>query len=205
VAVAAGGRFFGHYFHLLLAPLCLLAAPRVLALGRRHPGARLALGALCALPALAFFLLATWARPLAARWDHADPPYDGVAARIAALTAPGEGIFVWGNSPQLYVLARRPMGTRFSFCNYMTGESPGTPTETGARDAADNALHASWDMLFQDLDRRRPVLFVDASAAGWDGYDKYPLERYPRLAAYLRQHYQRVEAPAGVALWRLPP
>ena len=27
VAVAAGGRFFGHYFHLVLAPLCLLAAP----------------------------------------------------------------------------------------------------------------------------------------------------------------------------------
>ena len=27
LAVTAGGRFFGHYFLLILAPLCLLAAP----------------------------------------------------------------------------------------------------------------------------------------------------------------------------------
>jgi hypothetical protein len=205
IAVAAGGRFFGHYFHLLLAPLCLLAAPRVLALWGRGQAARVALVALAAGPALVFFLLATVARPLAERWDHREPPYDEVAARIAALTRPDETMFVWGNSPQLYVLSRRPMGTRFSFCNYMTGESPGTPTETGARDAAANALAVSWDMLLDDLARRRPALVVDASAAGWDGYEKYQLARYPRLAAFIARNYRAVESPAGVTLWRRLP
>ena len=206
-AVTAGGRFFGHYFHLILPPLCLLAAPafcRVWGQGSRRSWSRRGvLLALCGLPALVFFGLATFGRPLAAKLDEGEPRYDEVAARIAELTAGNERIFVWGNSPQLYILARRPMGTRFSFCNYMTGESPGTPTETGLRNADANQLPAAWEMLFADLAQRRPTLFVDAAAAGWDGYGKYPLARYPRLRAYVDQNYRPLEVRAGVVLYRL--
>jgi hypothetical protein len=205
VAVAAGGRFFGHYFHLVLAPLCLLAAPGFRRLWARPWSIRGPLLALCALPALLFFGLATVGRPLAAALDGREPPYETVAARVDALSRPDERMFVWGNSPQLYILARRPMGARFSFCNYMTGESPGTPTETGAKNADANQLAVAWDMLFDDLERRRPTLFVDAAAAGWDGYGKYPIARYPRLQAYLDQHYRPVEVIEGVVLYRRQP
>jgi hypothetical protein len=205
VALSAGGRFFGHYFHLILPPLCLLAAPEFCRLWNGRRAFRGVLAVLCAVPALLFFALATFARPLAARIDEREPAYAGVAARIDLLTTPDQPIFVWGNSPQLYVLARRPMGARFSFCNYLTGESPGTPTETGARNADDNRLPVAWEMLFDDLERRRPALFVDAAAAGWDGYGKYPLGRYPRLRDYLDQHYRPVESEAGVVLYRRLP
>ena len=205
VAVATGGRFFGHYFHLILAPLCLLAAPAFCRFWSKGWSYRAPLMVLCALPALFFFMLSTIGRPLAVALDESEPPYDEVAARIAAITAPDDRIFVWGNSPQLYVLARRPMGARFSFCNYMTGESPGTPTETGQWNADANQLPAAWDMLFADLERRRPALFVDAAAAGWDGYDKFPLARYPRLRAYVDRNYRPVEVRAGVALYRRLP
>jgi hypothetical protein len=202
VSVTAGGRFFGHYFHLILAPLCLLAAPAVGRLWRKGWTRRAPLLVLCALPALLFFGLATIGRPLAATLDEGEPRYEEVAARIAELTAPDERIFVWGNSPQLYILARRPMGTRFSFCNYMTGESPGTPTETGQADADANQLPAAWDMLFDDLERRRPALFVDTASAGWDGYQRYPVARYPRLRAYVDRNYRQVDVRAGVVLYR---
>jgi hypothetical protein len=202
LAVTAGGRFFGHYFHLVLPPLCLLAAPTFCRLWAKGWARRAPLLALSALPALIFFVLATWGRPLAAALDEGEPRYDEVAARIDALSTSDERVFVWGNSPQLYVLARRPMGTRFSFCNYMTGESPGTPTETGQRNADANQLPAAWEMLFADLEQRRPALFVDAAAAGWDGYGKYPLSRYPRLRAYVDQNYRPVEVRAGVVLYR---
>jgi hypothetical protein len=205
VAVTAGGRFFGHYFHLVLAPLCLLAAPGFCRLWNKGWSRRAPLVALCALPALSFFVLATVGRSLAFALDEDEPRYDEVAARIADLTAVDERIFVWGNSPQLYMLARRPMGTRFSFCNYMTGESPGTPTETGQWNADTNQLPAAWDMLFADLERRRPALFVDAAAAGWDGYDRYPLARYPRLRAYVDRNYRPVDVRAGVVLYRRLP
>jgi hypothetical protein len=206
IALAAGGRFFGHYFHLVLAPLCLLAAPVFHGLWRRGWAYRGPLVALCVLPAAFFFWLATLGRPVAAAWDEgAEPPYDQVAARIAALTAPEDRIFVWGNSPQLYVRARRPMGARFSFCNYLTGESPGTPTQTGDWDANANQLPAAWDMLFADLERRRPALFVDAAAAAWDGYGKFPLARYPRLQVYVGRHYRLADISAGVLLYRRLP
>jgi hypothetical protein len=202
IAVASGGRFFGHYFHLILAPLCLLAAPAFHRLWMRGWSLRAPLAFWCALPALTFFGMATVGRPVAANLDEREPGYQDVAARIADLTTPDERIFVWGNSPQLYILARRPMGARFSFCNYMTGESPGTPTETGQRNADANQLPAAWEMLFADLERRRPALFVDAAAASWDGYGKYPLARYPRLRAYVDQHYRPVEVSAGVVMYR---
>ena len=131
-----------------------------------------------------------------------DNPYDDVAARIAAITTADERVFVWGNSPQLYVLARRPLGTRFSFCNYMTGESPGTPTESGQWSADGNQLPMAWDMMFADLEQRQPALLVDAAAAGWDGYDKFPLARYPRLSAYVERHYRQEEVSSGVVLYR---
>ena len=205
IAVATGGRFFGHYFHLILPPLCLLAAPAFCRLWRKGRSYRGWLVGLCASPALVFLGLATIARPLAAAVDEGEPPYDEVAARIASLTSTEERIFVWGNSPQLYILARRPMGTRFSFCNYMTGESPGTPTETGKWNADGNQLPAAWDMMFTDLEQRRPALFVDAAAAGWDGYDKFPIARYPRLRDYVDRHYRPVEVSAGVVLYRRVP
>jgi hypothetical protein len=84
----------------------------------------------------------------------------------------------------------------------MTGESPGTPTETGERNADANQLPAAWEMLFADLEQRRPALFIDAAAAGWDGYGKYPLARYPRLRAYVDRTYRPVEVRAGVVLYR---
>jgi len=202
VALRAGGRFFGHYFHLILAPLCLLAAPGFCRWWNAGRLPRAVLVVACAGPALAFFGLATAGRALAARLDEGEPAYQDVAARIDALTTSGERIFVWGNSPQLYILARRPMGTRFSFCNYMTGESPGTPTESGHWNADANQLAASWDMLFADLEQRQPALVVDAAAAGWDGYDKFPLARYPRLRAYVDSNYRPVEERAGVVLYR---
>jgi hypothetical protein len=188
-----------------LAPLCLLAAPAFCRLWSKGRSYRVSLVVLCALPALFFLALSTIGRPLAVALDESEPPYDDVAARIAAITAPDDRIFVWGNSPQLYVLARRPMGARFSFCNYMTGESPGTPTETGQWNADANQLPAAWDMLFADLERRRPALFVDAAAAGWDGYDKFPLARYPRLRAYVDRNYRPVDIRAGVVLYQRMP
>ena len=49
---------------------------------------------------------------------------------------------------------------------------------------------------------RRLEYQVDAAAAGWDGYDKFPIARYPRLAAYVAAHYTLAETVSGVAIYR---
>ena len=143
VAVAAGGRFFGHYFHLVLAPLCLLAAPGFCRLWQRGLVAAGAAGG--AVRAAGAALLRRWppsADRSPRRWTSASRATTRSPRASPSSPRPTNAIFVWGNSPQLYVLARRPMGARFSFCNYMTGESPGTPTETGQWNADANQLPA---------------------------------------------------------------
>ena len=131
--------------------------PGLLPIVGRGSVAGRALLVLCALPALAS---SSWRPPAdrsPLRWMKASRATP--RSRPASPRSPtsDERVFVWGNSPQLYVLARRPMGARFSFCNYMTGESPGTPTETGERNADANQLPATWEMLFADLEQRRPA------------------------------------------------
>ena len=158
--------------------------------------------ALCVLPALFFFGSPPSADRSPRPWMNASRATTTSPRASTRSAPPDERIFVWGNSPQLYVLARRPMGARFSSSNFVTGESPGTPTETGQWNADANQSPARWDMLFADLERRRPALFVDAAAAGWDGYGKYPLARYPRLRAYVDQNYRPIEVEGGVVLYR---
>jgi PAS domain S-box-containing protein len=76
------------------------------------------------------------------------------------------------------------------------------PQDLPLANADANQLTVAWTMLFADLDRRRPTLFVDAAAAGWDGYDKYPLTRYPALRAYVERHYRPVDTLSGVVIYR---
>jgi hypothetical protein len=156
---------------------------------------------LIAAPAVAFFLLATFLRPWVQQFDDPEPPYETVAARVRAITRPDDRIFVWGNSPQMYVLARRPMGSRFSFCNYMTGEASSDKSASTAPTEKGRGIDDAWRMLFDDLDRKKPRLFLDAAAAGWDGYAPFSIANYPRLSAYLARNYRLIEPVAGVAVY----
>ncbi len=201
IGVAAGARFFGHYFHLVTPALSLLAAAPLARAWQARPPWRPALAAAMIVPAAVALACSTLLRAEVIARTDPEPRYDRVADELRRLSAPGDKMFVWGNSPQLYVFARRPMGTRFSFCNYMTGISPGTATETGEAGADANELPDSWRMLFDDLDRRQPRWIVDAAAAGWDGYAAFPMARFPALEAYVREHYVVRERVDGVALY----
>ncbi len=201
IAVGTGGRFFGHYFHHVLPALCLLASGPLVRTWVTRRRLRPVIGALVVVPAVLFLVAAVLPSDAALGDTNPQRPYGVVAARLRALSGTDDRVFVWGNSPQVYALLERPMGTRFSFCNYQTGVSPGTPTETGEADARPNIVWAAWDMLFEDLDRRQPRWIVDAAAAGWDGYGPFPMTQYPRLSAYVRTHYVERERVAGAVLY----
>jgi hypothetical protein len=201
VSAAAGGRFFGHYFHHVTPALCLLAARPLVSVWRERPSWRPVLAAIIVVPATAALACATVLRAEVIAQTDPEPRYDGVVAELRRVSRETDRVFVWGNTPQLYVLALRPMGTRFSFCNYMTGVSPGTRTETGEGDADRNRLRDAWPMLFADLEARRPRWIVDASAAGWDGYAAFPVSRYPPLHSYVLGHYHVRSRVDGVTVY----
>jgi hypothetical protein len=201
ISLAAGGRFFGHYFHHVTPALSLLAAAPLARSWQTRRRWRPVLAAALVIPAGACLLFNTVLRAEVVARTDPEPDYDRVVAALRRVAGVDDRVFVWGNSPQIYVLSERPMGTRFSFCNYQTGISPGTRTETGEADASVNSLPDSWDELFADLERRQPRWILDAAAAGWDGYAAFPISRYPRLEAYIRQRYVLAGRVDGVGFY----
>lgn len=196
-SVCIGWRFFGHYFLQPELPLSLLAAGPAARIAPR----RLALG--LGAPALAFFFVAalpSLSRPIL---NARDPDYRVIGRAIAARTSPADTIWVWGNAPQIYHDADRLQGVRFSFCNYLTGLSPGTPSEYVAGvDPRGKAVPFAWPLVVEDLERRKPKLVLDTSTADLKSYGKFPLAGFPALAGYLAAHYRGEAAIEGIAVYR---
>ncbi len=199
LAVCVGGRFFGHYFHQLTPVLAILAAPGLVALYRRVP--RVAIATL-ALPATAFLLAGVFHARVMTLIGQPDPDYTDMAAAIDARSAPDDGLCIWGNLPVLYFEAERPLGCRFAFANYLTGMSPATSTQYDPSvDAAMNIVPEAWTMLEEDFATRRPRIVVDSSFTDVGNYGKFPIAKYPRLAAILARDYEAVAVVDGVRLF----
>lgn len=204
--VAAGGRFYLHYYLQLLPPLCLLAAHGAGRMAAARPPHR----TMCLAAGLVLLPLAGWwvvnANP--ARFHPqrvaADAAYRAIADVVAERSDPSESIFIWGNSPEIYYYSGRRMGTRFAFCNYLSGKIWGTPADQpgGVIDPT-LIVEPAWQMLFSDLDLRRPSLIVDAAAAGLDRWQGHEIAVYPRLAAVVASRYRRVANVAGADIYEL--
>ncbi len=200
VAVMVGGRFFGHYFHQITAPLAVIAAPVA---ARFFDRTRAGFIAALAIPALVFLGLAIGHDALMRAAGEPDPDYASVVAWLDAHAPRRESLCIWGNSPVLYFEAERPLGCRFVFANYLTGLSPATPTQTDPRaDSAKNVVPQAWDMLEADLAERQPMFIVDGSPGNVGFYAKYPPEAYPRLAKILVCRYEPEALVAGMRIYR---
>jgi hypothetical protein len=195
VAVTAGGRFFGHYFHQVTAPLAVLAAPAATRLwSTRRSWVVAAVG----VPAAVFFLIGAGQGRILAAAGAAEPDYAALADFIDAHSSLDDGLAVWGNAPVLYFQAGRPLGSRFVFSNYLTGLSPATRSQTDPRaDTSANVVGESWDMFEADLRARKPRLFVDTSPGNIAAYGKFPPARYPRLEAILARDYAPIAEVGG--------
>jgi len=199
-AVAVGGRFFGHYFHQVTPALAILATPVALELGRRQPRVFMAC---LALPASVFFVLSLGHDRLMAAAGEPDPDYPAVVAWLDDHAPRSSNLCIWGNSPNLYFDANRPLGCRFVFANYLTGLSPATSTQTDpAVDSSANIVPEAWDMLEIDLQKRSPQFIVDASAGNVAFYGKYPPSKFPRLWRILQCRYEPAATVAGMRIYR---
>lgn len=200
LAIVVGGRFFGHYFHQVTAPLAVLAAPRALAFADRH---RKTFIAMLAVPAAVFFTLAAAHGPLMRAVGEPDPDYASVVAYLDAHGTPSDAVCIWGNSPVLYFDAARPLGCRFVFANYITGLSPATPSQSDPTlDSSHNAVPIATDMMIADLAERKPTFVIDASVGNVGFYGKYPPARFSWLAKILSCQYAAEADIAGMRIYR---
>ena len=77
--------------------------------------------ALIALAAAASVALAMADRQVWPRSAWHQDHYRAVAEYVREHTQPDARVFVWGNSPEIYLYARRRMASRYMSVNYQTG------------------------------------------------------------------------------------
>ncbi len=186
-AVLQAGNNFTHYTWLLFVPL-LHVASAVVALAQGRVQRVLLLVGLGT--ALAQGLVNAWnRRPLPP--SSTDPADRRLVAVIQTHSRPGEPIVVWGWADRFHLLADRPMGYRYANTFFVY--------------AAYRAV-ASADLgyFLHDLEKNRPVLFVDAMTPEFSlvGQTRYQHEYFPAVAAYVRQHYRRVGGVNGARVYR---
>jgi hypothetical protein len=194
LGVVAGFRFFPHYLLQLLPPLALLAGRGAT---RRPAWVR---------PALAWGLAATVLTGGMA-WYEAVTPAPKLERRLARYvdrkTRPGDEIFVWGNSPEVYWRSGRDPAGGFTHTEFVTGYSGGRRARLASeRDVPDEDLYRSF---VRRLRRDRPVLVLDTAAADERGGHWFPLRRFPHVEALIHDRYVRVATLDGVRVYRIRP
>jgi 4-amino-4-deoxy-L-arabinose transferase-like glycosyltransferase len=191
VAVAAGFRFFGHYWLQVLPPLCLLAGPAAARLTRR--GRRLAGGAV-AVTTVVFVALA-WQPSIVHRRARLDP----LARAVAARSAPGEAVAIWGSVPEVFWRTGRPPAGALVVTDFVVGRVAGQPD--GPERRAD-AMPRARRLYVAALRDDPPRLLVDTSTgAGIRDYEHYPLRSVPRLAALVERCYRPVGRVGDATLY----
>lgn len=200
VALSIGGRFFGNYFLMAAPPLAALAgagAASLYAAGRRRLLTTVSI-VVAALGVVSALAVIDWNR-----FDPAPAITDGIYRDagnwIEAHSAPTDRIFVWGDSPQLYVYSQRLMATRFAFTNYHTGTIWGTnPIPGSAHPPVPSlAVPRAWRELLDDMRHTPPTLVVDAAAGGLHDFEGLPLEKFPQLWDIIQTHYRYVTTTRG--------
>jgi len=201
VGAMAAGHLAWHYFIQVMPPLALLAALTIeRALWR--DSLRWAVAAVTlvgvAIPAAYWFAFDIRADPLTYDWTGTPAQHEQVAAYVAAHTNAGDRVFVWGVWASLYVESDRVMATRFP--QFLSGYPRGSGPPPVAWDTAPDV----WPLVLSDLERNRPALIVDTSAAGWSDFT-YAMSEYPLLGDYVAAHYHQVATVDGVVIYARDP
>ncbi|HEX9099460.1 MAG TPA: glycosyltransferase family 39 protein [Candidatus Dormibacteraeota bacterium] len=206
VGSVAGGHLFYHYFVQVMGPLALvggIAIDRALdsperehgkhLLDRRWIAAAIVVGV--AVPTAAWGVYDLSADPLTYNVAAPVPQHAQVAAYIKANSRPADRIFVWGDSPNLYVESDRLMASRFP--GFLRGFARGSALPPNNWDTAPEV----WPELQADLERNPPALIVDTAAAGWSDFAMYPMSNYPVLQDLVTTNYHLAAVVDGVAIY----
>ncbi len=195
LAVAAGGRFYEHYFLQFLPPLAILGAPLAAELWQRRAKSWLTLAALC----VAGYTGYTLARGFTGHYANQDEKVIAVSDWLRSNTAPTDRLFVWGHAPQIYYLSKRPPGTRYLTAATQIGGFDPSHLPAGFDVGPARSLR-DLQLLVRDLESTQ--IIVDTAPADIHDWARVPLDRFPELDAYLGAHYRLVGSPAGTRVYR---
>ena len=190
-AVAAGFRFFGHYWLQVLPPLVVLTTPMAASLlGRAR---RLAIVGV-AVPAIVAFALLF----VPGSFHHRPNPSD-LASYVRDHTTADQRVFIWGSFPEVLVRAERLPGGALVHTDFVTGRSGGREDPAVTLDLA---TPGALQIMMNDLRAYPPQLVLDTSTAADLGYTNYPLTLFAEVAEFVHDNYELVTDISGVTVWQ---
>jgi hypothetical protein len=198
IGAAAGARFYPHYYVQLIPPLALLAAPYYARLWSRmirqsnwflQPGVTYAWLALT----IIVFSIRHWAGLAPRRVPSEAGRY------LSTHSSPDDRIFVWGQTPEIYLDAHRRPASRYITTFPLTGYVFGGPIP--GFDTRSRILPGAWTNLEQDFARHPPTYIVDVQPDPKSA--QYPVKNFPILVKLLAQRYQPVAHTAEGVIYRM--
>ncbi|MBI2500132.1 MAG: hypothetical protein HYW02_01385 [Deltaproteobacteria bacterium] len=205
-AVAAGKKFYEHYFVLLFPPLSLLAAIALDSWSpeRKQRFKKVIMIAILA-PFLGFSLARYFIHPLFSYFKQEDMiSYKIYGDYLRERTEPDDKILVWGFAPAVYWYADRLPATRFVLSDYLVGRVPGAlegPTQIERSERF--VMPEAWEMLMADLHKHPPAYIMDTAPTGLHGYSRFPIRNYPEVMEFIKRHYVEEPAYQEASIWRL--
>jgi hypothetical protein len=198
IGAAAGARFYPHYYVQLVPPLALLAAPYYARLwsGTIRPPQWLLR------PAVTYswlgltvivFSIEHW-RGLAPRRVPSE-----AGRYLSTRSSPDDRIFIWGQTPEIYLHARRRPACRYITTFPLTGYVFGGPIP--GFDTRSRILPGAWAILEQDFAKHPPTYIVDVQPDPKSAH--YPVKDFPILAKLLAERYEPVAHTAEGVIYRM--
>jgi 4-amino-4-deoxy-L-arabinose transferase-like glycosyltransferase len=186
IGAAAGGRFYPHYYVQLIPPLVLLAAPyyaRLWSRSMRPPHWLLR-------PTVTYAWLALTVIALSIEhWMGLAPQRapSQTGRYLFTHSAPGDRIFVWGQSAKTYLDAHRRPASRYITTFPLTGKIFGGSLPDV--DTRNRIVPGSWENLQQEFAKHPPAYIIDLYS---ESGALYPVQQFPILAKLLAEHFQPV-------------
>ncbi len=205
-AISAGFRFYPHYFiqsFPFLAYLSFVGWEKALT---ARPFAKNLAKLGLFLSILAVLLQHLFIQSLREHYSSQDYSkiIEEVGNYIQNNSQPNNKIFVWGWGQGVYAYSKRNMGTRFIIPDFLTGRVPGSEANAYTEKTAQLFVNSkSWGWFFEDLDKNKPVYFVDTAAGGIHYYLPFSSEHYPELMDYLNKHYSLEKELQGIKIYHL--
>ncbi len=195
-----GGRGYGHYFIQIVPPLALAASAGYVYIQQYKKTVWLWL----IIPAVIF---------TASRIDiiktyellnypnyKSEISFRKTGEYIKSVTAPEDKIYSWGWSTPVYYFADRRSASRFIISDFVSGRIFGTGNTSSA--VRNELTEKFFPILMEDLQKNRPMYFIDTSPAGFFGYDRFPLTMYPELNSYVNSNYNRETVIDGLVIYK---
>ncbi len=198
LGVAAGGKFYFHYYIQLVLPFALVAAPfyahlwskQVVMTWWLRPSVTYVW---LALTTIAFFVSSLHG----AEFRHRPR---GSAQYVLEHSVPADRIFVWGQKPGIYLECRRRPACRYITTFPLTGYQFGG--QAANVDTRKWIRPWAWANLQSDFARTPPVYIVDTEVAP---AAIYPIKDFPIMADLLKTKYDRVAKTEDAIVYRRRP